>query len=376
VNSGGGWFRFPRRLFEHDVWMSSSPAVWRVLTAIYAQANYEDAVWFDGRQKVHVPAGAFVTSRTKMCAFCDITPKQFRHAIQVLEGYGLVKKTERANRWTMLTLLECGSYGEESEKKGQGPTKGPTQGPTEFEKKGQLNSPVSVPIHWSCADDTAHRGQLNLKKRANRRANRRATIEEVRNKKGGGEHPALEENGGGLAIVAPPPAQAISETIPAAAVRVEQLVRELAKVHPGDAAVPFAVKDALDAFQRSGDADVNAWCERVRQAHSNWREELRWTSDRKKPKALGYWFQDGEHERAAAADVGPYAPMDKAQPMPKPMKPIKCKRCADSGLAFPDKYKTPWEKVDEPGFDLDAYLDAIKIPCMDCEAGAKQVKTA
>ncbi|MCE5309676.1 MAG: hypothetical protein LLG20_18735 [Acidobacteriales bacterium] len=46
--------------------------------------------WWDGKQQVEIPAGAFVTSIEKLAQFCRVSPKQIRSALGYLERAEMV----------------------------------------------------------------------------------------------------------------------------------------------------------------------------------------------------------------------------------------------------------------------------------------------
>lgn len=384
--SANGWFRFPRRLFEHQAWLSASPAVWRVLTASYCLANYEPGFWFDGRKRVSVPAGSFVTSRAKMCAFCSITEKQFRNAVEFLELHGLIK-TNGANRWTMISLLECADYEDSSAEMGQGPgerpEKGQQQGQEKGQQRGQEVSRLTDSIEMAYCDDAGrkgqHKGQEKGQQIGDLGASSGATIEERRIEKEEGEgegSPILEEVFPHLAIVPPPPSPTGSE--PAAL--IEHLVRDLGKVHPGPVSVPHAIQDAAAAFRRSGETDLAAWCLRAREAHSEWKLARPWVNQRRVAKALGYWFADDEHKRFAprGQDGSVTESFQESRPARgsgdlrtggDPM----CQQCDDRGWLTPEELPNR-----APGMKLQAYQElcfAMRVPC-SCQSTASEAVSA
>jgi hypothetical protein len=374
-----GWFAFPRALFESPVWTTAPCATWRVWTWCAASAGYQPTVWHDGTTAVEIPAGAFVVSRQRLAAACRVTDKQARRAIAFLEAGGLIRTTVSPNRWTMITVLDSTVYGQ------QGPAEGPKE--TKGQQKGQPPDPPNPPVipsnERTCADGPETKGQPKGQPKGHNK-----TIQQENNP-GGGENPSFVDAAARAAV--PPPLPPIPiPTAPAGAGEIEQLVRDLAKVHPGETRVSFAVKDAAAAFARSGESDASRWCDRMRQAHGAWIAARPWG---RRVKGLGYWFADGDGERFTGGLGDAAGPGDAADQLeaeesrlraleaqsepvvrvetPPPARPaIRCLRCGDSGLFCGDEplLVPTAEQIADPAFDLEALWN-VRVPCPDCQPG-------
>src|SRR5689334_11902414 len=96
----GGYVKIYRKLMDNPVWTQLSPAVLKVMIACLFRANWRAATWYDGREQVQIPRGAFVTSYRTMAEFCHLTMKQVRSAFDHLENLNFMACT-RAQRWTL-----------------------------------------------------------------------------------------------------------------------------------------------------------------------------------------------------------------------------------------------------------------------------------
>jgi hypothetical protein len=83
--------------------------VLKVMIACTFRANWRPSLWYDGRDQVQIPRGAFVTSYAKMAEFCNLSVKQIRSAFEHLEKLRFMA-CSRAQRWTLVTVLNYELY--------------------------------------------------------------------------------------------------------------------------------------------------------------------------------------------------------------------------------------------------------------------------
>jgi hypothetical protein len=135
VDTPGGYVRIYRKLPENPVWTQLSPAVLKVMIAFLLKANWKQATWYDGATEVQIPRGSFVTSYATMALFCGLSIKQIRGAFEHLERAQFAAYT-RAQRWTMVTVLNYGAY-QDSEDQG-----GTAEGTSEGSKRARRRAPI------------------------------------------------------------------------------------------------------------------------------------------------------------------------------------------------------------------------------------------
>jgi hypothetical protein len=110
-----GYIFLYRRLLENPLW-HQLPAEWlKVWIGILLRANFKPTKWWDGKQQIDIPAGAFVTSIEKLAGFCKVTPKQIRGTLNYLERAGMVAR-RRAGTYSVLVVENWDTY----QKPGQG----------------------------------------------------------------------------------------------------------------------------------------------------------------------------------------------------------------------------------------------------------------
>jgi hypothetical protein len=120
-----GYVRLWRKIIDNPVWTTLEPSVLKVMLGFLLEANWKPAVWYDGHAKIQIPRGSFITSYSKMAAFCRLTVKQIRTAFKHLENLHFAtysRGIERAGhsaqvaahsgaqRWTMVNVLNYDRY--------------------------------------------------------------------------------------------------------------------------------------------------------------------------------------------------------------------------------------------------------------------------
>jgi hypothetical protein len=136
-----GWVKLHRKMSEHPVWQLTE-GQFKVWIACLLLANHKEAEWWDGEQRVTIPAGSFITSQEHLAKHARVSRKTVRGAIQGLIRLGSIWANIRANRWTQIDLVNWPLYqGDESEQgqaEGQArANRGPTQGHNVRMKEGK-----------------------------------------------------------------------------------------------------------------------------------------------------------------------------------------------------------------------------------------------
>jgi hypothetical protein len=105
----GGYVRLYRKLLENPIWTQLSPASLKVAVYFLLRANWRAANWYDGRKKVSIPRGAFVTSYASVAIGCALTLKQVRLAFAHL-GRLEFASYSRDGSWTMVAVTNYQDY--------------------------------------------------------------------------------------------------------------------------------------------------------------------------------------------------------------------------------------------------------------------------
>lgn len=145
IPDSDGYIKLWRRFGNSPIWTSVPPAWTHIAIGILLKANWKTAKWWDGRREVEIPAGSFVTSASKMCAFCRCSRHQYRRCISYLSDVHFLA-SERTNRYELITVLNWDTYQSESGSGGQvrgqerasrGPAEGQPRATIEEGKKGR-----------------------------------------------------------------------------------------------------------------------------------------------------------------------------------------------------------------------------------------------
>ncbi len=151
------WFKTYRDMWEHAVWClpAGQRCVW--LTCL-RQANVRAKDWDDGRERVTIPAGSFVTSQPHLAKLAKVSQKVVRGALENLERIGSIRAKVRAKRWTMIEIINWGSYQASQEDGGEAvgevrAKRGRSEGDNlrirelENERKEQIHCEAGAPLH-------------------------------------------------------------------------------------------------------------------------------------------------------------------------------------------------------------------------------------
>ncbi len=98
-----------RRLLENPIWTQLSPAVLKVSIYFLLRANYRPTQWYDGKQSVQIPAGAFITSYGRVAKDCKLSIQQVRDAFTHLFGTQFATY-RRTHRWTLVIISNWTTY--------------------------------------------------------------------------------------------------------------------------------------------------------------------------------------------------------------------------------------------------------------------------
>jgi hypothetical protein len=114
------------------------PSVLKVMIAFLGKANWKATTWYDGRSKIEVPRGSFITSYAKMAEICRLSLKQVRSSFCHLRKLEFAAYT-RAGKWTMVTVRNFETY--QGSEEGQGKVEG-TSGALSGHDNGRIRAPI------------------------------------------------------------------------------------------------------------------------------------------------------------------------------------------------------------------------------------------
>ena len=104
-----GWFRVHRAMWEHPVW-SLSPGQRCVWFTCLRLAAYKPGEWWDGRERVKIAPGTFITSQDHLAAEAGVTRQIVRDALRNLERIGSIRTKTRTKRWTLIEIVNWDTY--------------------------------------------------------------------------------------------------------------------------------------------------------------------------------------------------------------------------------------------------------------------------
>src|ERR1700722_13099695 len=110
----GGYIRLYRKLLDHPIWTRLTPPVLKVAIYFLIKANWRATDWYDGRKRVPIARGTFVTSYASAATECRLTLKQVRLAFGHLSKLGFASYA-RDGSWTMVVLPNYDEYESEKE---------------------------------------------------------------------------------------------------------------------------------------------------------------------------------------------------------------------------------------------------------------------
>lgn len=141
-----GWWKFHRNMEDHPVWRLSD-AQFKVWITILNNANHKDQDWWNGTERITIPAGSFITSQDHLAYLARVSRRCVRGALETLQRLGSIRSSARSNRYTHITLVNYNTYSGSDEDAGQlegqqrayrGPTEGLPRATTEEGKKGRM----------------------------------------------------------------------------------------------------------------------------------------------------------------------------------------------------------------------------------------------
>ncbi len=113
-----GWFKFHRTMLDHAVW-SLSEGQLKVWVTCLALANIQPKEWWDGRERTEIPAGSFITSQDHLAKAAKLSRRIVRGALTNLERIGSIRAKARANRWTLIEVVNWPLYQGTGDAQGQ-----------------------------------------------------------------------------------------------------------------------------------------------------------------------------------------------------------------------------------------------------------------
>lgn len=154
-----GWWKFHRGMLDHAVWSLPGDQV-KVWLSICSRVNRTESEWFDGTQRVTVPAGSYITSQDHLAKDARVGRQTVRTAIKNLLRLESISTKIVTNRYTIISVLHWDIYsGEESQPNQEANQRLTNHQPTanqplttagevrerEKERKKQLPSPRRLP---------------------------------------------------------------------------------------------------------------------------------------------------------------------------------------------------------------------------------------
>lgn len=105
----GGYVKSYRKFVEHPIFTQCAPSVFKVAHYFLYRANFRPIQWYDGRQIVRIPAGAFITSYARTAEACNISVQQARDAFEHLFRTHFATN-QRTRRWTLVIISNWTAY--------------------------------------------------------------------------------------------------------------------------------------------------------------------------------------------------------------------------------------------------------------------------
>jgi hypothetical protein len=124
--TNAGFILLHRKIVENPLWTQVPPAWFKIWLAILLRANFRPTDWWDGRRKVELAAGTFVTSLETLADFAKASPKQVRGTLNFLERTGSVA-LKRTSRYTIISVTNWETYQNVAQQRG---TRSDTRGGT------------------------------------------------------------------------------------------------------------------------------------------------------------------------------------------------------------------------------------------------------
>jgi hypothetical protein len=142
-----GWVKLHRKIQAHPVWHLTD-GQFKVWVTCLLLANHKDAEWWNGQARVPIAAGSFITSQDHLAKAARVSRKTVRGAIRGLIGLGSIRANPRANRWTLVEIVNWQAYQGDDDEPGQPEgqvraNRGPTEGHDGRMKEGKKNTPAN-----------------------------------------------------------------------------------------------------------------------------------------------------------------------------------------------------------------------------------------
>lgn len=104
-----GWWKFHRQMRNHAVW-SLSDGQFKVWITILNEANHIENDWWNGVERIVIPAGSFITSLSHLANLSRTTIKTVRLAIEALTKIGSIKAQTKAKSYTEICVINFDRY--------------------------------------------------------------------------------------------------------------------------------------------------------------------------------------------------------------------------------------------------------------------------
>ena len=103
------WWKAYRAIDTHPVWKLPGTH-FKVWFAILNKANYTDKEWFNGTERVTIPAGTFITSQDNLAEYAGVTRRVVQKAIHNLIALDSIRFKTRFKRYSEITVVNWHTY--------------------------------------------------------------------------------------------------------------------------------------------------------------------------------------------------------------------------------------------------------------------------
>lgn len=104
-----GYWKFYRSMLDHAVWSLPGDQL-KVWLTICSKVNRTEMEWFDGKNRVIIPPGSYVTSQDHLAAAAKVGRQTVRTAIKNLSRLESISTNVLTKRYTIITVTNWSSY--------------------------------------------------------------------------------------------------------------------------------------------------------------------------------------------------------------------------------------------------------------------------
>lgn len=108
--NGSGWIKLYRKAMFNDVWVKSSPTLWKVWCWCLMRANFEDNLHPFNDEMIPLKEGQFITGKFKGATEVRLKPDNFWQLLKRLEKLGCVSLNTKSKSYTIVTIVNWNEY--------------------------------------------------------------------------------------------------------------------------------------------------------------------------------------------------------------------------------------------------------------------------